>query len=109
VPHLAFQPDALSDLPILPIEEVESAYYLRMQAYDKIGVMAQITRILSECEISIEAIIQKEPQAGESRVPIVLLTHLIREKQLNQAIQQIEALGSIEGHIVRLRLETLSE
>ena len=109
VPHLAFQPDALSDLPILPIEEVESAYYLRMQAYDKIGVMAQITRILSECEISIEAIIQKEPQAGESRVPIVLLTHLIREKRLNQAIQQIEALDSIEGHIVRLRLETLSE
>lgn len=109
VPHLAFQPDALSDLPILPMEEVESAYYLRLQAHDKIGVMAQITRILSECGISIEAIIQKELRAGEKCVPVVLLTHLIKEKQLNQAIKQIEALNSIEGQIVRMRLETLSD
>lgn len=108
VPHLAFQSDALSDLPILPMEEVESAYYLRLQAHDKIGVMAQITRILSECGISIEAIIQKELRAGEQCVPVVLLTHLIKEKQINQAIKQIEALDSIEGQIVRLRLETLS-
>jgi homoserine dehydrogenase len=108
VPHLAFQPDALSDLPILPMEEVESAYYLRLQAHDKIGVMAQITRILSECGISIEAIIQKELRAGEKCVPVVLLTHLIKEKQLNQAIKQIEALDSIEGQIIRLRLDSLS-
>lgn len=109
VPHLAFQADALVDLPVLPIEEIESAYYLRMQAFDQVGVMAQITRILSDYGISIEAIIQKEPQPGASNVPVVLLTHRIREKQLNQAIKQIERLDSIEGQVIRIRLESLME
>ena len=107
VPHLAFQPDALSDTPILPMDEIETAYYLRLQANDKPGVLADVTRILCESSISIEAILQKEPAQGETSVPIILLTHRIREKQMNAAIAQIEALDSIYGEVVRIRLETL--
>ncbi|WP_126455506.1 homoserine dehydrogenase [Sulfuriflexus mobilis] len=107
VPHLAFQPDALSDTPILPMEQVETAYYLRLQANDKPGVLADITRILGEAGISIEAILQKEAALDEISVPIILLTHRIREKQMNAAIAQIEALDSIHGEVVRIRLETL--
>jgi homoserine dehydrogenase len=105
VPHLAFQPDALSDLPILPIEEVETAYYLRMQALDKAGVLAQVAGILGQNGISIEAILQKEPEG--SSAAIVILTHKIVEKQLNAAIQSIESLEGIEGKVTRIRLETL--
>jgi homoserine dehydrogenase len=105
VPHLAFQPDALSDLPILPIEEVETAYYLRMQALDKAGVLAQVAGILGQNGISIEAILQKEPEG--SSAAIVILTHKIVEKQLNSAIQSIESLEGIEGKVTRIRLETL--
>jgi homoserine dehydrogenase len=107
VPHLAFQPDALSDTPILPMAEIETAYYLRLQASDKPGVLADVTRILGESGISIEALVQKEPAQGETSVPIILLTHRIREKQMNAAIAQIEALDSIHGEVVRIRLETL--
>ena len=105
VPHLAFQPDALSDLPILPIEEVETAYYLRMQALDKAGVLAQVAGILGQNGISIEAILQKEPEG--SSAAIVILTHKIVEKQLNAAIESIEGLEGIEGKVTRIRLETL--
>jgi homoserine dehydrogenase len=107
VPHLAFQPDALSDTPILPMNEIETAYYLRLQASDKPGVLADVTRILGESGISIEALVQKEPAQGETSVPIILLTHRIREKQMNAAIAQIEALDSIHGEVVRIRLEAL--
>ncbi|NNG14247.1 MAG: ACT domain-containing protein, partial [Gammaproteobacteria bacterium] len=107
VPHLAFQPDALSDTPILPMDEIETAYYLRLLANDKPGVLADVTRILGESGISIEAILQKEPAQGETSVPIILLTHRIREKQMNAAIAQIEALDSIYGEVVRIRLEAL--
>lgn len=105
VPHLAFQPDALSDLPILPIEEVETAYYLRMQALDKAGVLAQVAGILGQNGISIEAILQKEPEGTSAA--IVILTHKIVEKQLNAAIKSIESLEGIEGKVTRIRLETL--
>lgn len=107
VPHLAFQSNALVDLPILPIEEITSAYYLRMTAVDTIGVMAQVTHILSENRISIEAIIQKEPTSGEKQVDVVMLTHQVKEKQLNQAIQAIENLDSISGKVTKIRVETL--
>jgi homoserine dehydrogenase len=107
VPHLAFQSNALVDLPILPIEEITSAYYLRMTAVDTIGVMAQVTHILSENRISIEAIIQKEPMSGEKQVDVVMLTHQVKEKQLNQAIQAIEHLESISGKVTKIRVETL--
>lgn len=108
VPHLAFQPDALSDLPILPVDEIETAYYLRMQAKDKPGVLADVTRILADQQISIEAIIQKTPQADATTVPVILLTHRIREKQMRAALQRIEALDSIEGKVTRVRMESLN-
>ena len=108
VPHLAFQPDAMSDLPILPMEDIETAYYLRLLAQDKPGVLADITRILGDQGISIEAIIQKEAAPEEPRVPIILLTHVVREGQMNAAIRKIEALDSVEGNVTRIRLEYLS-
>ncbi len=109
VPHLAFQPDALVDIPILPMSEVETAYYLRMAAEDRPGVLADITRILADAGISIEAIIQKE-QAPEARhVPVIMLTHRMRERQMNEAIQRIEALGSINGAVTRIRVECLNK
>ncbi|OYY95728.1 MAG: homoserine dehydrogenase [Hydrogenophilales bacterium 28-61-23] len=108
VPHLAFQPDQLTDFPILPIEEVETAYYLRMRAADKPGVLADITRILADLEISIDAMLQKEPAEGEDQTDIVLLTHIAKEKAVNAAMKKIEALSSIAGHITRIRLEELN-
>jgi homoserine dehydrogenase len=98
----------LSKLPILPIEDVETAYYLRLQAQDKPGVLADVTRILGDDGISIEAILQKEPRAGENTVPVIILTQRVREKHMNQAIARIEALQSITGKIMRIRLEHLN-
>ena len=109
VPHLAFQPDALSDLPILPIEEIETAYYLRMQAQDRPGVLADVTRILGDLGISIEAILQKEPATGATEASIIMLTHRVREQHMNKAIKQIEALSAINGAVVRIRLEHLNK
>ncbi len=108
VPHLAFQAAALSDFPILPITEVESAYYLRLTALDKVGVLAQVTTILSQNGISIEAIRQHEPRGGASSVSIVLLTHQVLEKQINQAITAIEQLDGIADKVMRIRLEMLT-
>ena len=107
VPHLAFQPDALSDLPILPMEKVETAYYLRMQAQDRPGVLADVTRILADQNISIEAMLQKAPANGDGSVPVVILTHRIREQQMNEAIRRIEALGTMAGPVMRMRVEHL--
>ncbi len=108
VPHLAFQPDALSDLRILPIEEVETSYYLRLHALDKPGVLADVTRILADQKISIEAILQKEPHVGEDTVPVIILTQRVREKNMNAAIARIEKLSSIRGKVARIRLEHLN-
>lgn len=108
VPHLAFQPDALSDEPILPIGEVRTAYYLRMRAYDRPGVLADITRILADLGISIDAMIQKEPEEGEEQVDIIMLTNETLEKHVVQAISRIEALPTISGAVIKLRLETLT-
>jgi homoserine dehydrogenase len=108
VPHLAFQPDQLTDFPILPIEEVETAYYLRMRAADKPGVLADITRILADLEISIDAMLQKEPDEGEDQTDIVLLTHVAKEKSVNAAMEKIEALTTIAGKVTRIRLEELN-
>jgi homoserine dehydrogenase len=107
VPHLAFQPGAISDIPALPIEAVETAYYLRLSAEDKPGVLADVTRILANHHISIEAIIQKEPPKGETQLPVIMLTHKVRERELNEALAQIEALPTISGAVKRIRLETL--
>ena len=107
VPHLAFQPDQLSDLSVLPMDEVVTAYYLRLQADDKPGVMADVTRILAEQGISIEALIQKEPEEGATSLPIILLTHRITEKQMNAAIEAIEALATVHKPVMRIRVESL--
>ena len=108
VPHLAFQPDALVDLPILPIEEVETSYYLRLHALDKPGVLAEVTRILADLGISIESILQKEPRAGEATVPVIILTQRVKEKNMNEAIARIEKLESIKDKVARIRLEHLN-
>ncbi len=107
VPHLAFQPDQLSKEQVLPIGEVETSYYLRMRVLDRPGVLADITRILAASKISIDAMVQKEPGEGESRVDIVLLTHLALEKNVNRAIARIEKLSSVLGKVTRIRLESL--
>jgi homoserine dehydrogenase len=108
VPHLAFQPEQLSDLPFLPIGEVETSYYLRMRVQDKPGVLADITRILADREISIDAMIQKEPPEGAKQTDIILLTHLTIEKRVVDAIEKIEALPTVAGKVVRIRLEELN-
>jgi homoserine dehydrogenase len=107
VPHLAFQPGELVDTPILPIEEVKTAFYLRMQVQDKLGVVAKIAGILADSGISIEAIQQKEPAEGDTTVPFVMLTQRVLEKQMNQAIASIEQLDSIAGKVMRIRVERL--
>lgn len=107
VPHLAFQADAIKDMPILTPERFKSAYYLRLSAEDKPGVLADVTKILADHHISIEAIIQKEPPADETAVPIILLTQITLEKEINEAIRKIEALPTVTGRVCRIRLETL--
>ncbi len=108
VPHLAFQPGSIADMPILAMEEVYTAYYLRMQVDDKPGVMADVTRIIGDAGISIEAILQKEPAPDADKASIILLTHVVQERQMNAAIAKIEALSTIHGKVTRIRLEHLS-
>jgi len=107
VPHLAFQPDRMSSLKVLPMEEVVTSYYLRMQVEDKPGVLADITRILADGMISIDAMVQREPAEGEEQVDIIMLTHQTREKAVNAAIAKIEKLPVVTGKVTRIRLEEL--
>jgi homoserine dehydrogenase len=107
VPHLAFQADALDDIPVLSSESFKTAYYLRLNAEDKPGVLADVTRILADHNISIDAIIQKEPLRDETAIPIILLTQVTLEKEMNAAIAKIEALKTVTGQVNRIRLETL--
>ena len=107
VPHLAFQANALADIPVLPADMFRTAYYLRLNAEDKPGVLAEVTRILAEHQISIEAISQKVPLENETSVPIIILTQITLEKEMNAAIAEIEALKTVTGKVNRIRLETL--
>ena len=107
VPHLAFQPDALADTRILAMDEVETAFYLRLRVVDQPGVMADVTRILAELDISIEAILQKEPDEDTHEADVILLTHRVREGNLDQAITRIEALSSVIAPVQRIRMEAL--
>lgn len=109
VPHLAFQPDQMVDLPILPISEVQSCYYLRLRVQDEPGVLADITRVLADEKISIDALIQKEPGDGEDEADLILLTHLTYEKCVNAAIERLERLSVIVGKITRIRMEELGK
>jgi homoserine dehydrogenase len=107
VPHLAFQANAIVDIPVLSADSFKTAYYLRLHAEDKSGVLADVTRILADHDISIEAITQKEPPKGETTVPIIMLTQITQEQRLNAAIAKIEALATVSGKVNRIRLETL--
>ena len=108
VPYLAFQPDRIGSEPVLPIDEVETSYYLRLRVDDKPGVLADITRVLADNNISIDAMLQKEPAEGEAQTDIILLTHETIEKNVKRAIAAIEAQPSTRGKIVLLRLENLA-
>jgi len=108
VPHLAFQPDQLSDIPFLPIGEVVTSYYLRIRVLDRPGVLADIARILADREISIDAMIQKESPEGEDQTDIILLTHRSVERQVVDAIARIEALSTVRGKVTRIRMEQLN-
>ncbi|GGI53173.1 homoserine dehydrogenase [Oxalicibacterium solurbis] len=108
VPYLAFQPNAMTDTPILPISEVTSSYYLRMHVADKLGVLADVTSILAESSISIDAMLQKEPSLGETQTDIIILTHQTQEKNVEVAIGKIEQLPTVLGKVTKLRLEHLS-
>ena len=107
VPHLAFQPDQLSDVPVLPIDDVETSYYLRMRVADRPGVLADITRILADCRISIEAMVQKQQVQRKREVDIVFLTHRALERHVNDAIKKMGKLKTVLGNIVRIRQESL--
>jgi homoserine dehydrogenase len=107
VPHLAFQANALVDIPVLPAEQFRTSYYLRLKTEDKPGVLAEVTRILADHQISIEAISQKEPQKNKTTVSIIMLTQITLEKEMNAAIAAIEALTAVTGKVTRIRLETL--
>ena len=108
VPHLAFQPDAMSEnLPILPMSEIETGYYLRLRVEDKPGVLADITRILADQGISIDAMLQREPEEGEGETDIIVLTHVCQESSADAAIAKIEGLAAQKGKVKRIRLEEL--
>ena len=108
VPHLAFQPDAMQNLPILPISEITSSYYLRLCVADQAGVLAEITKILASHSVSIDALIQKEAAEGETQTDLVMLTHATKEKNMLAAIQEMQSLRTVIGDVVKLRLENLS-
>ena len=109
VPHLAFKVGEINNTPILDMEQVETAYYLRMNVEDKPGAMADITRIMADKQISIEALLQKEPKAGESTATVILLTQKVVEAEMNQAIEAIQNLDDVNGEISRIRVESLGD
>jgi len=107
VPHLAFQPDAMSNLPILPMSEVLTGNYLRLRVEDKAGVLADVTRILADQGISIDAMLQREPEEDEGETDIIILTHVCLESAALAAISKVEALSAVKGQVKRIRLEEL--
>jgi homoserine dehydrogenase len=108
VPHLAFQPDALADTPIVAMEEVVTAYYLRLRVADQTGVLSRITTILAEHDISIDAVLQRESAEGERQTDLIILTHDTREGRMNQAMATMQALPTVLAPIVRIRKEELN-
>ncbi|WP_034381354.1 homoserine dehydrogenase [Herbaspirillum sp. CF444] len=108
VPYLAFQPNAMADTPVLSMQDVTTSYYLRMRVADKPGVLADVTRILADSSISIDAMLQKEPAEGEQQTDIIMLTHQTQERNIEAAIAKIEALSTVMGSVMKIRLEELS-
>ncbi len=108
VPHLAFQPDAMNDTPILPMDQVQTAFYLRLRVADQAGVLSSITTILAEHEISIDAVLQRESAEGESQTDLIILTHDTREGRMREALARMQALPTVLAPIVKLRKEELA-
>jgi len=108
VPHLAFQPDAMNDTPILPMDQVQTAFYLRLRVADQAGVLSRITTILAEHEISIDAVLQRESAEGESQTDLIILTHDTREGRMSEALAKMQALDTVLAPIVKLRKEELA-
>lgn len=108
VPYLGFSPDAMEDLDVLSMEDIQSAYYLRITALDRPGVLAKIASILSEHGINIESIMQKESELKDGRIPVIILTHTVQERQINRAIEELEALSDTDGEVVRIRAENFN-
>jgi homoserine dehydrogenase len=112
VPHLAFQPDAMSDAPVLPMSEVVTSYYLRLRVADQAGVLAKVTGILAQADISIDAVLQREADEvggeGSTQTDVIILTHDCVEAHMNAALAQMQALPTVLAPIVRIRKEELN-
>jgi len=112
VPHLAFQPNAMSNLKILPMSEVVTSYYLRLRVADEAGVLAKLTGLLAEANISIDAVLQREAdqvsQAGENQTDVIILTHDTAEGKMNQVLAQMQALPTVMAPITKIRKEELN-
>ncbi|MFZ2295720.1 MAG: ACT domain-containing protein, partial [Polaromonas sp.] len=112
VPHLAFQPDAMSDLSIVPMSEVVTSYYLRLNVADEAGVLAKVTGILASLGISIDAVLQREADdvggEGSTQTDLIILTHDCVEAKMNEAIAQMQALPTVLAPITRIRKEELA-
>ena len=108
VPHLAFQPDQMSDQPVLPMSEVVTSYYLRLRVADQAGVLAQVTGLLAAADISVDAMLQREAGEGEKQTDLIILTHDVREGTMNGVIAQMQALATVLAPIVRIRKEELA-
>ena len=108
VPSLAFQHESLADTPILPMSEVQTATYMRLRVADESGVLADITRILADSNISIDALLQKEAEDGSSETDLIILTHVVKEGAVNAAIARMQMLRTVKSKVVRLRMEDLS-
>ena len=112
VPHLAFQPDAMSDLPILPMSQVVTSYYLRLRVADQAGVLAKVTGILAEADISIDAVLQREADEvggeGSTQTDLIILTHDCVESRMNAALAEMQALNTVLAPITRIRKEELA-
>jgi len=107
VPHLAFQPDAIKDLTILPMSAVNTAFYLRLQVSNEAGVLANITRCFADCNISIEAIVQKDKEDEQGCVSLVMLSHECLESNMQIALDALQKLDAVHADIVRIRVESL--
>jgi homoserine dehydrogenase len=108
VPHLAFQPGSVVNTTVLPMGEITTSYYLRLRVADVTGVLADITRILADNGISIDAMLQREADDGENQTDLIMLTHETKEKRILTAIEKIETLKTVEGSVTKIRLENLS-
>ena len=108
VPHLAFQPDAMSDAPVLPMSEVVTSYYLRLRVADEAGVLAKVTGLLAAANISIDAMLQREAGEGEKQTDLIILTHSVREGTMNEVLAQMQGLPTVLAPIIRIRKEELS-